>query len=98
MADFVSDLIARIQGQLPEMDEEKALRIESDLRNLWGGDRPYIGKTKFDREHMRKRDMRIFHDYQRNERPALLSRRFRLSIRRISQIISEQKKIEKNRA
>jgi len=94
--DFVSELINKLKAHLPTLCGEKADLLESDIRSHWGGDRPYVGKTKFDRANRLVRDNAIYRDHQRGERRALLSRRYRLSPRRISQIVKIQGGLKKN--
>jgi len=88
--DFVSELIGKLKVYLPDLCDKKAALLEDDIRCHWGGDRPYVGKTKFDKAKRLTRDNAIYHDHQRGERPSLLARRYHLSVRRIRQIIKTQ--------
>ncbi len=99
--DLICDILKRIKDVHPEIDHTTLRLIEAGVRRDWGGDRPYISKTQFDRDKMLARDGMIYRDYLKGERLALLSRRYKLSSRRIRQIIQqkaeEAKKIQSNK-
>jgi len=91
--DLILDILGRVQRALGIDGADSVLAaVERDVRTIWGGDRVYVGKTKFDRESKAHRNARIRHDYRCGERPLLLARRYKLSVRRIRQIIREDRR------
>lgn len=44
-ADFVTSVIASIREIAPELRDDAAQQLETNLRREWGGERPYIAKN-----------------------------------------------------
>lgn len=64
-----------------------AREVEAQFRQDWGGDRVYIAKTGEDaRLEMNRRNAAIINDLNNGERVAFVSRRHRISRRRVYQI------------
>lgn len=80
---IVGAAIGMVNGHIAELDA-----IEARIRQEFGGERPYIGKT---RDHARaersQRDERIRAEHNRGDHAELLARRHHLTVRRIRQIV-----------
>lgn len=71
-----------------ELSPEGLRQLEEEIRNDWGGDRPYVPKMgEQAREFVSQRNALICAQYRAGERVALLARRHGLSKRRVEQII-----------
>ena len=44
MADIIDDFLTRLQQHVPNVAPETRLQLESNLRESWGGSKPYVGK------------------------------------------------------
>jgi hypothetical protein len=44
MADIVDDFLTRLQQHIPDAPPELRVKIETSLRQTWGGTEPYVGK------------------------------------------------------
>lgn len=44
MADIVDDFLQRLAAHIPDAPLEVRVKIESSLRQAWGGTEPYVGK------------------------------------------------------
>lgn len=93
MTDIVRDIMDRLSSIMSEngsLTEQLLDRVEQDVRRDWGGDRPYINKTKTGKgeEHvLTERNRSIIRDWRAGERVEFIARRYRLSKRRVWQII-----------
>lgn len=88
--DVILDILNRVRAICAaEGVECKLQTIELEVREYWGGERPYIAKqgesTRASRTSVR--DRRIREQHSRGEHVQLLARRWDLSPRRIQQII-----------
>jgi Mor family transcriptional regulator len=92
--DLIADILSRISAACAANDEkftpEIAEAVEKDIRSDWGGDRYFVAKHKNSGDHS-ERNSRIMRDYLNGERLKLLERRYKLSGRRILQIIRPPK-------
>ena len=89
--DIVSDLLRRVvecANQDGGFSESLALHIERQVRQEWGGSRPYI---QHDKESMRiERDDKILADFAAGQRDTrMLSNRYGLSERQIRNILNK---------
>lgn len=93
--DIVQDILARVaeaaakQGGKP-LDEAALKKIDSDVRQQWGGDRPYIG-IKMGEGHS-ERNSRIYRQHLAGERSEFLARRHSLSKSQVERIIGQAAK------
>lgn len=85
--DIVQDMLSVVMALAPEFTQALAERADAELRQRWGGDRPYIARRRG--EGSSARNARIKADYLRGERISYLSRHYELSERRILQILKE---------
>jgi Mor family transcriptional regulator len=85
--DIVADILAAVQQIWPELEPDKLRQAEEQIRERWGGDRPYIGRRAG--HGSSARNEAIVREHQRGERLPYLARRYKLSERRILQIISQ---------
>lgn len=95
--DFVKQLLRYLTEALggETFSESIAIEIEKQIRDEWGGDRPYIGKTLADGEDWRSaRDRAIIADLERGERPLLVSRRYHISRIQVWRIWRRHKNVE----
>lgn len=44
MADIVDDFLQRVAQHIPNTPPEALARLESGIRQTWGGTEPYVGK------------------------------------------------------
>jgi len=44
MADIVDDFLTRLQQIVPDLPADAPAKLESSLRQKWGGTEPYVGK------------------------------------------------------
>jgi Mor family transcriptional regulator len=86
--DFVADVLAAVHEIWPELCADKLRQAEAQIRERWGGDRPYIGRRPG--QGRSGRNDAIRREHQAGERVPYLARRYQLTERRILQIISEQ--------
>ena len=84
--DIVSDILKRVVALAPSFSAELAVRIDREVREHWGGDRPYIARRAG--EGTSARNDAIRRDHQAGERMGLLCRRYGLSRQRIHQILA----------
>jgi Mor family transcriptional regulator len=92
MPDVLSSLIREcadlLQGAGIEFRPHQQSTVESRLREMFGGDRVYIGKTSADAvRHKSTRDRLIVRDWQHGEHIPVLVRRYGLSERRVYEIL-----------
>lgn len=83
--DFVECLLALLRRRLPALTAELAGELGAELRDQWGGDRPYIARRAG--EGRSGRNEAIRRDYQRGERVPLLARRYSLTPQQIYKIL-----------
>lgn len=93
--DIVNDILARVAEAAAKqpgkpLDETVLRKIELDVRQQWGGDRPYIGlKTG---EGHSERNSRIYRQHLQGERTDFLARRHNLSRSQVERIIGQAAK------
>lgn len=92
MADVLSAAIRQIadllQQQGFEFRPQQQIAVESKLREMFGGERVYIGKTSVDAiQHVSQRDRAILRDWRHGEHVPVLARRYGLSDRHIRRIV-----------
>lgn len=84
--DIVADILATVREIWPELPPDKIKQAEAQIRERWGGDRPYIsrrpGAGRSERNEAIKREHRA------GERIPFLARRYCLTERRIIQILA----------
>lgn len=85
--DIVQDMLALVMSLSPAFTQALADQADLELRQRWGGDRPYIARRRGEGHSTRNGNIRA--DYQRGERITFLMRRYGLSKRRILQILKE---------
>lgn len=87
-SDFVSDVLAAVREIWPDLCADKLRQAEAQIRERWGGDRPYIGRRAG--QGRSARNEAILRDHRNGERVPLLMRRYKLSRQRIYQILGEE--------
>lgn len=85
--DIVQDMLSLVISLAPAFTQALADQVDAEVRQRWGGDRPYIARRRG--EGNSDRNTRIKSDYLRGERVSYLSRHYKLSERRILQILKE---------
>lgn len=85
--DIVADILAAVQDIWPELEPDKLRQAEAQIRERWGGDRPYISRRAG--YGSSSRNQAIVRDHRNGERVPYLARRYQLTPRRILQILSE---------
>lgn len=83
--DIVQDMLAVVMSLAPTFTQALAEQADAELRQRWGGDRPYIARRKG--EGHSARNERIRADYLRGERIGLLMRRYELSRSTIMRVL-----------
>ena len=83
--DIVADILRRVMALSPAFTAALAARVDREVRDHWGNDRPYIARRSGDGSSARNEAIR--RDYRNGERMGLLRRRYGLSRQRIHQII-----------
>lgn len=83
--DIIGDILRRVITLFPGLSPEIAAKIDKEVRQQWGGDRPYIGIRSG--AGYSSRNAAIKRDYQAGERIPLLERRYGLGKSRIWEII-----------
>lgn len=72
-----------------EFHPQEQSQVETRLRQIFGGDRCYIGKTSADAiRHQSNRDRAILRDWRHGEHIPVLARRYGLSPRRVQQLVA----------
>jgi len=84
--DIVADVLRRVFLMVPTLGVEIVLSIDKDVRQTWGGDRVYIPRRAG--EGRSERNAMIRRDFANGERIGLLSRRYKLTPRQVSNIVS----------
>ena len=88
--DIVSDILQRVIDREVPMPVDMLGEIESEVRQDWGGERPYIAKIgESGRAKIAARDRQICAAYKSGLREDHLRLRYTLTVRRISQIVAE---------
>jgi Mor family transcriptional regulator len=85
--DIVADILRRVLALAPQFNAELAQRIDREVRETWGGDRPYIARRAG--EGTSARNDAIRRDHQAGERTGLLCRRYGLTPRQIQRILRQ---------
>lgn len=93
--DIVNDILARVAEAAAKqpgkpLDEGALKKIELDVRQQWGGDRPYIGLKTGDGHS--DRNSRIYRQHLAGERTDFLARRHSLSKSQVERIIGQAAK------
>jgi Mor family transcriptional regulator len=88
VADILQRCLALAQKNQAPLTEKDIAEVEREVRNDWGGDRPFIAKRNG--EGHSQRNSRIMRDYLAGERLKLLERRYGLTQRRLLQIIKQK--------
>lgn len=83
--DIVADMLRVVLSLAPAFSAELAARAEAEMRDRWGGDNVYISRRTGDGRSAR--NAAILRDHRNGERVPLLSRRYKLTERRILQIL-----------
>lgn len=84
--DIVADMLATVRELWPDLAPQKLAQAEAQIRERWGGDRPYISRRAG--EGRSARNQAIRRDHQAGERVALLERRYGLSRFQIHRILA----------
>lgn len=84
--DIVADMLRTVQEIWPDLPADKLAQAEAQIRELWGGDRPYISRRPG--AGRSARNEAIHRDHRSGERIPLLARRYELTERRIIQILA----------
>jgi Mor family transcriptional regulator len=88
-ADIVDDVLRRVIEMAPAFSAALAIQIAREVRHEWAGERSricYIARRGD--EDMSARNAAIRRDFHAGERVGFLARKYRLSERRIQQIVS----------
>jgi Mor family transcriptional regulator len=93
--DIIIDIMERVAKLLaaPPKEDVRAqalLDLERDVREVWGGDRPYIARRRGEvAAHLHsERNSRIWRAHQQGMRIALLAKREQMSERQVIRIIN----------
>jgi Mor family transcriptional regulator len=84
--DIVADILQRVVALTPGFSAALAVQIDRDVRDLWGGDRPYIARRAG--EGSSQRNAAIRRDWRAGERIGYLVRKYGLTRQRIHQIVA----------
>jgi hypothetical protein len=84
--DIVADILQRVVALTPGFSAALAVQIDRDVRDLWGGDRPYIARRAG--EGSSQRNAAIRRDWRAGERIGYLVRKYGLTRQRIHQILA----------
>lgn len=85
--DIVADILQRVVALAPGFTAALAVQVDREVREHWGGDRPYIARRAG--EGTSQRNAAIRREYQAGAHIGGLSRKYRLSRQRIHQIVTE---------
>jgi Mor family transcriptional regulator len=85
--DIVADILRRVVALTPGFTAALAAQVDRQVREHWGGDRPYIARRAG--EGTSARNAAIRRDHRNGEHIGLLCRRYRLTRQRIHQILAE---------
>jgi len=84
--DIVADILQRVVAITPGFTAALAAQVDRDVRDLWGGDRPYIARRAG--EGSSQRNAAIRRDWRAGERIGYLVRKYGLTRQRIHQILA----------
>lgn len=84
--DMVADMLRIMLDIWPDLAEPELRRAEAQIRDRWGGDRPYIARRIGQGRSARNDAIR--RDHRAGERVPLLARRYQISERRVQQILT----------
>ena len=84
--DIVADILQRVIALTPGFTAALAAQVDRDVRDLWGGDRPYIARRAG--EGSSQRNAAIRRDWRAGERIGYLVRKYGLTRQRIHQILA----------
>jgi Mor family transcriptional regulator len=85
--DIVADILQRVVALTPGFTAALAVQIDRQVREHWGGDRPYIARRAG--EGTSQRNAAIRREHRAGTHVGALSRKYRLSRQRIHQIVTE---------
>lgn len=85
--DFVSDVLAIVGELVPGARADVLRRADAQIRERWGGDRPYIARRVG--EGRSERNAAIRREFQRGDSLALLERRHGLCRRQLLRIVQQ---------
>lgn len=83
--DIVQDILSLVLSMAPGFTAALARQVDAQVRERWGGDRPFIARRVG--EGRSARNAAIRRDYLAGERLTLLERRYGLSERHLLRII-----------
>ncbi len=84
--DIVVDILRMVIQMAPTFSQALAAQVEHQIKERWGGDRPYIPKPRLRMAQSQRNDA-IRRDYLAGERIGLLERRYGLKKTRIWEIL-----------
>lgn len=84
--DIVADMLGVVRELWPELSAQKLLQAERQIRERWGGDRPYVAIRPGSGRS--ERNDRIRRDHQAGERIPLLERRYGLTRSQLHRILA----------
>ena len=85
--DIVADILRRVLALAPGFSAE-LVQVDREVRETWGGDRPYIARRAGQGSSARNDAIR--RDHRAGERTGLLCRRYNLTPRQIQRIVREE--------
>jgi Mor family transcriptional regulator len=85
--DIVCDILRRVVALTPGFSAALVAQLDRQVREHWGGDRPYIARRAG--EGSSARNAAIRRDYRAGEHVGALCRKYRLTRQRIHQILAE---------
>lgn len=86
--DIVADILKRVLALAPQLSAallQPLAQIDREVRETWGGDRPYIARRAGQGSSARNDAIR--RDHRAGERTGLLCRRYHLTPRQIQRIV-----------
>lgn len=90
--DLIRYILDRVALRLPgTLTHDLAREIEREIRQHWGGDRPYVPKTC--ENYIVERNAAILRDWQNGERMVLMVRRYKLNRSQIWRIVRREKDV-----
>lgn len=92
--DIIADILSRVASKTSAITEHDLTEIEQDVRDDWGGERPYIAKIgECGRIALEQRNAEIYRLSQRGVTEDYLSLRYGIGLTRIRQIVLAGKRI-----
>lgn len=88
--DFILDLLQRVKRKFGDRASDTALRqVEIEVRQVWGGSRPYIARTSNERRRLRNRH--IITAWSDGEGTSSIAQRMGLSPKHVRRLIKAAK-------